>query len=199
MQWTNTKERFGAASGLFHWTSAICFIIAYIVVCYVIFVLHSDRTNPLFLPVLNVHWVLGIIVGVITVPRFIWRLMNVRPKEAPGSHIEHVLSKWAHWGLYVLLIAMPATGYFGTGGKTSATIDFYLFEIPRFPNSWLFRVMNPDWATFEPIMDAMHYVLGYWATPAIVILHIVAAFWHHFVRHDTVLTRMLPESHSANQ
>ena len=199
MQWSNTRERFGAASCFFHWVSAALFILAYIIVCIVIFGLNSDKTNPLFLPILNIHWVLGIIVGIITIPRLIWRLMNIKPSEAPGSHFEHILSRLAHWGLYILLIAMPVTGYFGTGGKTSATINFYLFEIPRFPNSWLFKVINPDWQTLEPIMDGLHYSLGYWATPAVVILHILAAFWHHFVRHDTVLKRMLPEHLPINR
>lgn len=193
MKWKNTTERFGAGAGLFHWTIASAFILSYPFVYYVIWVLDADRTNPYFLPVLNVHWVLGIVVGVLVIPRLIWRLTNVEPQEAPGTRVEHMMSRLAHWGLYGLMIIMPLTGYLGTGGTTSATIDFYLFTIPRFPNTQLFQILQINWVTFEPIMDAIHHFVGKWVAWVVVLMHIAAAFYHHYIRHDTVLVRMLPE------
>ncbi|MDQ8023245.1 MAG: cytochrome b [Moraxellaceae bacterium] len=197
MQFKNTRERFGAIAGACHWLIASAFILSYPFVYYVVYVLERDRSNPLFLPVLNVHWFLGIVVGVLVIPRLLWRWMNIEPEESPGSKVEHLLARLAHWGLYALMIIMPATGYLGTGGKTSATIDFYLFEIPRFPNTELFRLLQIDWATFEPIMDGIHHFSGQWLAPTVVLLHIAAAFYHHYVRGDTVLLRMLPEGAGA--
>lgn len=191
MQISNSRKRFGAVSGTFHWVIASAFILSYPFVYYVVLVLHSNRTDPLFRPVLNVHWVLGLIVGVLVVPRLLWRLFSVEPEEAPGSRVEHALSKLAHWALYALMIVMPLTGYLGTGG--AAPINLYLFEIPKFPNTALFQALNIDWATFEPPMDVVHHFVGKWVAWAVVLLHIVAAFYHHFIRHDTVLVRMLPE------
>lgn len=195
MQLMNTKERFGAVAGMYHWLIATAFILSYPFVYYVVFFLESNRKDPLFLPVLNVHWFLGIIVGVFVVPRLIWRLFSVEPEEAPGTRVEHILSKLAHWGLYGLMISMPFTGYFGTGGN--GVIDLYLFTIPRFPNTQLFQWLNINWATFEPVMDGFHHFIGKWVAWLVVVLHVAAAFYHHFVRHDTVLTRMLPERVSA--
>ncbi|KAF7598335.1 MAG: cytochrome B [Candidatus Dactylopiibacterium carminicum] len=193
MQLKNTRERFGAIAGIYHWLIASAFILSYPFVYYVVLVLERDRTNPLFLPVLNVHWFLGILVGVLVIPRLIWRWVSVEPEAAPGSRVEHLLAKLAHWGLYALMIIMPATGYLGTGGSTSATIDLYLFKIPRFPNTELFQILQIDWVTFEPIMDGIHHFSGKWIAPVVVLLHIAAAFYHHFIRRDTVLVRMLPE------
>ena len=86
-----------------------------------------------------------LLVGVLVVPRLIWRLTNVQPVEVPGTKLEHLLAKAAHVGLYGLMIIMPLTGYLGTGG--AAPIDFYLFTIPKFPNTWLFQASGLDWKT----------------------------------------------------
>ena len=190
MQIKNTPQRFGAVAGLYHWITATAFILSYPVVYYVIWVLDADRNNPLFRPVLNVHWVLGMVVGVLVIPRLIWRLTNTEPEPAPGTALEHRLSTLAHWGLYGLMISMPLTGYLGTGGQIP--YDFYLFTVPKFPNTALFHSLNIDWKTFEPIMDAFHHFVGKWVAWAVVALHIAAAVYHHRVRHDTVLMRMLP-------
>lgn len=195
MQFKNTEKRFGVGAGLFHWTIAAAFIGCYPFVMWVILVIERDRSNPLFLPVLNVHWVLGLIVGILAVPRLIWRLTNVEPEEAPGSKVEHLLSKLAHWGLYALMILMPLTGYLGTGGK--GVIDLYLFTIPRFPQTELFHWLGLNWETFEPPMDAFHFFVGKWVAWFVVLLHVAAAFYHHYVREDTVLVRMLPDSVGA--
>ena len=85
MQIKNTAQRFGAVAGLYHWITATAFILSYPVVYYVIWVLDADRNNPLFRPVLNVHWVRGMVVGVLVIPRLIWRLTNTEPEPAPGT------------------------------------------------------------------------------------------------------------------
>jgi len=41
-------------------------------------------------------------------------------------------------------------------------------------------------------MWAVHSFLGKWVAWVLVALHVGAALMHHFVRHDTVLRRMLP-------
>ena len=192
MQIKNTAQRFGAVAGLTHWVTAAAFILSYPVVYYVIWVLEADRKHPLFLPVLNVHWVLGMVVGVLVVPRLIWRLTNMEPDPAPGTPLEHLLSTLAHWGLYGLMITMPLTGYLGTGGQ--APYDLYLFTLPKFPQTALFQWLEIDWKTFEPVMDAFHHFVGQWVAWMVVALHIAAAVYHHRVRRDTVLVRMLPPS-----
>ncbi|MCX8997863.1 cytochrome b [Rhizobiaceae bacterium BDR2-2] len=177
-------------AGTFHWVIATAFILTYPLAYYIVLVLHSDRTAPLFRPLINLHFVLGMIVLFLVIPRLLWRIFNVEPEEAPGSRVEHILSKLAHWGLYALMIVMPLTGYLGTSGPP---INFYLFEMTKFPNTALFQWLQLDWATFEPIVDVIHHFVGKWIAWFVVLLHIAAAFYHHFVRHDTVLIRMLPE------
>lgn len=193
MQWKNTPTHFGALTGLYHWICAAMFIAAYPVVYYVVWFILPDKKNPLFLPILNIHWVLGITVGVLVLPRLIWRMVNRQPDPPPGSHAEHVLAHLAHWALYALMIIMPLTGYIGTGRGT----DFGLFTIPSFRDTALFQWLGLNWATFEPPVDAVHHFVGKWLAWLMVLAHIAAAFYHQFVRHDGVLARMLPERHNT--
>lgn len=195
MPWTNTKREFGALAKFFHWSSAAAFIIAYAVVYYVIWFM--DDMAPEALPVLNIHWVLGIIVGFLVLPRLLWRFANVQPDPPHGSRVEHVLAHVAHGGLYALLIVMPLTGYIGTDAAT----DFGLFKVPSFRETavfgWIESGLGIDWDRFEPPVDAIHHFVGKWIAWTVVALHVAAALFHHLVRRDNVLTRMLPGRSAA--
>ncbi|MBS7776842.1 cytochrome b [Acidovorax sp. CCYZU-2555] len=186
----NTSSNYGSIAKLLHWTTAGTFIGAYIIVYYVIWFM--DDTKPESLPFLNVHWALGIIAGVLIIPRMIWRMLNIRPADPAGSAWEHRLAHWAHFLLYGLLIAMPLTGYLGTGADT----NFGLFSVQGFNSSSSFalisRIWGVSWQEFEVPMDVVHHFLGKWVGWSVVGLHVFAALYHHAVRHDEVLLRMLP-------
>lgn len=190
MQWQGTPHRFGALAKLFHWTSAAAFIGAYLVVYYVIWFM--DDEQPESLVVLNVHWMLGILVGALVLPRLLWKLLDVQPDDAPGSTLEHRLAHLAHWGLYALLIVMPLTGYIGTSMAT----DFGWFSVPSFRDTnlfhWLMATFGLTWEGFEAPVDVVHHFVGKWVAWVVVLLHVVAALFHHLVRKDRVLVRMLP-------
>ncbi|WP_334178015.1 cytochrome b [Pseudoxanthomonas sp.] len=192
MQYRNTATGFGAIAKFFHWTSAAAFIGAYVVVYYIIWFM--DDTSPASLPVLNIHWALGLLVGFMVLPRLMWRLLDVQPHDPPGSKLEHRLAHAAHWGLYGLLIAMPLTGYLGTGAPT----DFGFFAIKGFNETslfaWISHAFDVTWDAFEAPIDVVHHFLGKWIAWVIVVLHVVAALLHHWIRRDDVLTRMLPWS-----
>ena len=106
--------------------------------------------------------------------------------------MEHRLAHVAHWGLYGLLILMPLTGYLGTGAPT----DYGLFSITGFDQTalfgWISQTYHVSFEEFEVPIDAVHHFLGKWVAWVVVGLHVAAALFHHRVRRDNVLTRMLP-------
>lgn len=189
MPWKNTRDSFGIVARLFHWTSAAAFILAYVVVYYLLWLV--DKEAPNRLPILNVHWALGLIVGFLVLPRLLWRLLDVTPDEVPGSPAEHLLARLAHWGLYALMIIMPLSGYLGTRLGT----DFGLFYIPSFKDTalfaWIAETWQISWEQFEKPIDAVHHITGAWVAWVVVALHIAAALFHHWVRRDATLVRML--------
>ena len=203
MGWKNTIDRYGAVSMLFHWATAAAFIATYIVVYYVIWIVdpetsikpppfglqpHDDRV----VPILNIHWVLGITIGFLAAPRMLWRLFGTSPRSLGHSRMEIVSAGVAHWALYALLILMPLSGYMNTNDPT----DFGLFVIPAFKETtifaWLSSAFSLTWHDVEGPVEAVHRFLGKWIGWPLVCLHIGAALFHHFVRKDAVLARMLP-------
>lgn len=190
MQWRNSKTGFGLISKFFHWTSAAAFIGCYLVVYYVIWFMNDSM--PTLLPVLNIHWALGLLVGFLVLPRLVWRLLEKQPAEVPAPVFQQRLAHVAHWGLYGLLLIMPLTGYLGTGAPTR----FGLFSVPGFNETALFdsisRRFSLSWEAFEAPIDVVHHFIGKWVAWGVVGLHVGAALFHHWVRGDEVLTRMLP-------
>lgn len=87
------------------------------------------------------------------------------------------------WGLYLLMLALPLTGWLMVSGPgpSRPMTWFGLFIMPHLPAS-------KAAAGFE---HEAHGILG-WAMVALVVLHVAAALRHHFVRRDQILSRMAP-------
>ena len=91
------------------------------------------------------------------------------------------------------MIIMPITGYLGTG---AATDYFFLFEIPKFEDTALFRTVVAGWMgltfkEFEAPFDFVHKGSGAYIVWVLIALHTAAALFHHFVRGDAALKRMI--------
>jgi cytochrome b561 len=118
-------------------------------------------------------------------------LLNVQPEEVPGSSLEHTLASVAHWGLYGLLVMMPLTDTRHRGPH-----EFRAIQRNRLQRNPVFGWISSTWGlsfeAFEVPIDAVHHFLGKWVAWVVVGLHIAAALFHHWVRRDDVLTRMLP-------
>ena len=202
MRWKNTIDSYGSVSMLLHWVTAAAFIAAYVVAYYVIWIVDPDTSvkPPLFgiapdgnrvVPILNIHWVLGIGIGFLVLPRLLWRMFGSSPRPLGGSSAETVAADVAHWTLYALLIVMPLSGYMNTYDPT----DFGLFVIPAFKDTsffaWISSAFGVSWHDVEKPMEAIHRFTGKWIGWSLVLIHVAAALFHHFVRRDAVLVRML--------
>ena len=87
----------------------------------------------------------------------------------------------AHWTLYALLIVQPFIGWIATSAYRAPMPMFGLFELP------------PIWPMNRPLSERLfivHRTLGV-AIAGIATVHIAAALYHHFVRRDRVLMRMV--------
>lgn len=73
---THPATVYSLSTRLLHWSMAFCFIGAIVLAYFVIWVLGHD--HPQRLPVLNLHWVLGLLVGLLLVPRIVSRLRGPR-------------------------------------------------------------------------------------------------------------------------
>lgn len=62
---THPATVYSLSTRLLHWSMAFCFIGAIVLAYFVIWVLGHD--HPQRLPVLNLHWVLGLLVGLLLI------------------------------------------------------------------------------------------------------------------------------------
>jgi cytochrome b561 len=175
----NTKHRWGVLSQLFHWT-----IVALLIVQVTLAFMFDDLPNGMRkLTLLARHKSVGITILMLVILRLIWRQLNQNP-DLPGNlkPYERVLAHSTHVGLYVLLFAMPLSGWMMSSAR-------------GFPVSWFGFIQLPDLVPkSKPLYDffgATHETLA-WVLGIAVALHVAAALKHHFIHKDDVLRRMLP-------
>jgi cytochrome b561 len=179
MTFRNTTARWGYLAQLFHWV-----IVALIITQFVLISIEQDLPLGMQkLAVLARHKSVGITVLALAALRLVWRVLNPTPL-LPNTlkPYERVLAKITHVLLYVLLFAMPITGWIMSSAR-------------NFPVSWFNLVQLPDFvAPSRPLYEAMHdtHEILAWVLVATATLHVLAALKHHFVLKDDTLRRMLP-------
>jgi cytochrome b561 len=130
----------------------------------------------------HLHRSVGVLLLPIVVIRVIWRFLHPPPplpSDIPA--IQQVAAHTTHWALYALLIVQPVIGWIATSAYRAPILFFWLFEVP------------PIWPVDQPFSEAMfkvHRNLGI-AIAFLACIHIGAALFHHFIRKDRVLMRMV--------
>ncbi len=129
------------------------------------------------------HKSVGITILGLATLRLLWRWSNPTP-ALPGDlkPYERALAHFSHAALYLLLFAMPVSGWMMSSAR-------------GFPVSWFGLIQLPDLVPkSRPLYEALletHDMLAL-ALGAVVLLHVAAALKHHYVLKDEVLRRMLP-------
>ncbi len=175
----NTTVRWGTVAQLLHW------VIVALVITQVILAGIADEL-PLGmkkLAVLARHKSVGITILMLVVVRLAWRWTNPAPAlPSTLKAYERGLARFTHVALYVLLIAMPLTGWMMSSAR-------------NFPVSWFNLVQLPDFVprsqALYDFMHETHEILAY-TLGVVVVLHVLGALKHHFIYKDDVLLRMLP-------
>lgn len=191
MSLKNTAVQYGTIAKWLHWSVAGLFLAAYMAVYYRQW--FTDQGTDVNWTALQLHLSFGVTIGVLVLLRVIWRLMNRQPDPVAGTRLEHLAAHLGHYALYAVMIVLPITGYLGTG---VATEWFFLFDIPKFEETWLFEwlvagQLGLDFATFEKPMDFIHKeILGKWLAWLLIVGHAGAALYHHYVKKDDTLRKM---------
>lgn len=126
----------------------------------------------------------GTIIFALVLVRIVWRLSHPAPAEPAGTTAwERRAAAASHLALYAAMIAIPLLGIIFTFAR-GRPIDFGLFQI-AYP---LNHVIGSATMKF---LKGVHEWLGQ-AVLGLAFVHAAAALWHHYVRKDDVLVRMLP-------
>jgi cytochrome b561 len=145
-------------------------------------------------PVVDTHKSIGITVLGLALLRILWRVSHKPPplpREFPSW--EKSAAHAAHFLLYLLMIALPLSGWLhDSAWKDAATHPMHLFNL--FPWPRIGYVMHLDPVLKETLHDrfgALHTWLGY-TLYALLAMHIGGALKHQWIDRKSVLKRMVP-------
>lgn len=166
-------------SKFFHWSTAVLILVmvalGWLAVTYPL--------SPAKLQLFNWHKSLGLFVLAWVTLRLAWRLAHRAPEPpVDSSPAEKRAARIAHGSLYILMFAMPITGWVINSAADFPLKWFGLFSVPP--------LVAPDKGV-QDTAEAVHLIL-FWTLLGLVVLHAAAAVYHHRQRRNNVLTRMLP-------
>lgn len=113
----------------------------------------------------KVHFLTGITILLLMLARLVWRAKNPVPEMPEGTgKLQTIAAHGLHILFYVLLIGMPIAGI---------------------------TINQAEAETTKELAETIHETLAKTVLAA-VLIHIIVALYHNFVKKDNVLKRMLP-------
>ncbi len=184
MRVKNTQEGWGLVSQAFHW--AVAFLV--VGMLGLGYAMHNlVESLQLKFELYQLHKSLGFLTIILVLMRLAWRFANPVPR-LPDSMRQQ--DKWlahlSHIVLYGLLILMPLSGWINTE-TAELNIPTRIFGLFTLPDPF-----GPNKA-LNNFFHGAHEIMA-WLIIVFVLVHILAALWHHFVAKDNILRRMLPFS-----
>jgi cytochrome b561 len=139
--------------------------------------------TPTKLKYFSWHKWAGCTIFAFVVLRILWRASHQPPPLPAGTP---AWQRWAAHGvhllLYVLMVAIPVSGYLYTLAANVPVVYLGLVPLPR--------LIAPDPA-LKALLKPTHIYLNYLLL-GVVILHVLAALKHQFIDRDGLIGRMLP-------
>lgn len=174
------SDHWGSLAKFFHW-AIVLLILAQGTIGLIMVELPK---RPAVIPVFSFHKSLGLAILALAVLRLAWRAFDPRPREPDDiPHWQARLARGGHALLYLLLFALPLTGWwFDSLSGLRPLYLFGLFEVPH--------LVAPDKA-LKDFASETHETL-FWLLIAVAAGHALAALVHQFKHRNNVLARMWP-------
>lgn len=171
---TNSTTDFGWVTRALHWVMALG-VLAMLALGSYIARMEVGLSN---LWLFGLHKSIGVILLALLILRLIWHLISPPPISLPADVAwKDRAAKAAHRAFYVLLIAVPLSGWIGSG---ASGLDVLLFDRVRLPP------LAPVSEQWEAAAFTVHFVLTK-LLAALALLHIAGAL----LRRDGTLRRMV--------
>lgn len=143
---------------------------------------HIGRNTPLG-TLIGLHFSFGVVILGVVIIRLIWAATHHVPQADDIPAWQHRAAVIVHWLLYLVLFVLPILGWLNASWRGYPVSLFGLLEVPR-----LLAARMPGWQWTGDV----HKILADYVLLTLVGLHVLAALYHHFIRRDGVLQRMLP-------
>jgi cytochrome b561 len=176
------EPTYSATARKFHWIVAAWIFVMVPVGAYMVErgkATNFDRlTNILY----DNHKFAGFLLLFVIIARLAYRFAKGAPADEPTLEPWQKLASHAtHWGLYGLMLAVPLLGWIGISLYPALSIHG-LFSLPG--------LASPNQEAAKTVF--LLHKLGAILLGLMVLAHVGAALYHHFIRKDGVLRRMMP-------
>jgi cytochrome b561 len=181
--------RYSLAAIWLHWLIA-CLIVANTAIALSVDYWPDEGVRP----VIDTHKSIGITVLGLVITRILWRAAHPPPPLPATYHRwERVASRGAHSLLYLLILALPLTGWMhDSAWKEGPTHPVRLFWLIPWPRIALIADLEPGLKErMHDLFFSIHSVCAY-ALYALLTVHIAGALKHEFLDHEREFARMWP-------
>jgi cytochrome b561 len=189
------NNRYSRVAMLLHW------LIAVLIVANVVLALSADSlSDTTARTVIDLHKSFGITVLGLAIMRILWR-MAVRPPPIPSFYPgwEKKLAHLVHWLLYLLMFALPLSGWMhDSAWKDAATHPMHLYGLIEWPRIAAIEHLDPV------TREGLHTTFGSWHTwfgyclYVLVALHLLGALKHQILDRQPEFQRMWPWGRSRD-
>mgnify|MGYP002712206496 CR=1 FL=1 len=181
----NSDQGWGVLARLLHW--GIGGLIIFMLGLGVYMTRIVTETSEIFAWI-QVHKSWGFVVFALALVRIGWRAMNPSPALPDGMNgPERFLAKAGHLSLYLLMIAIPVSGWLMVSSSPFQDMGvrnsvFGWFDLPD--------PFKPGDKDLSELFSNIHFICVI-ALSVVLVGHIGAALKHHFINRDNVLRRMI--------
>lgn len=164
---------------MLHWLTALLVIVTFPLGVY----MHRLVFSPFKLQLVSYHKWIGVTILLLTAARLVWRVWHT-PPPLPGTipAWQQRAAHGLHHLLYLLLLAIPVSGWLMSSAKGVPVVYFGLVQLPD--------LVGKDKELGDMLQEA-HEALNLLML-VLVIMHIAAAFKHQFIDKDSLMLRMSP-------
>jgi cytochrome b561 len=178
MSLRSNDRQWGSVAKFLHWATAL------IIIGNGIFGLMMDLAGS---PMQKINWLalhksIGLTVLALLLLRLVWRLGDRHPDEDPAPRWQQLTAHGVHLLLYVLIAAIPLSGWWFNSVTGKPLQFFKMFNLPALGSA------NPD---LRHLSHSIHENL-FWFLVVLLVLHVGGALKHHLIDRDNTLLRMLP-------
>jgi cytochrome b561 len=174
----NTAAAYGDRSKGLHWLIA-ALVLAMFVLAFTFINMEEGAAQK---SLVAVHQSIGLVVLALALYRLYWRSRDPRPPLPASMALpERALARGVQAFLYAALLVLPVSGYVFQNAFGDE-VTFFGLTMPHLVAKDR-EVRNTAWF--------FHQWTAYLVLAALA-LHVAGALYHHYVRRDEVLRRMLP-------
>ena len=172
------RLQYGTTAKVFHWLIVALLLVQY-PIGWLMPDIHRDMKPG---AAMTFHISFGIVILMLIVMRFAWRLMHPVAPESSLPRWQRLSSEAVHWLLYALVLATTITGWLFASFRGWSVSFFFMTPLP---------MLASDNAAAGKAIDGWHQAME-WTLLAVIGIHVAAAMAHIFVYRDRIMQRMLP-------